>query len=57
MVWLDVGDAKKEGNFVTSEGTAVSYFHWRNGEPNNINDEDCVQVSTMFFFIFFCKIA
>jgi len=51
-VWLAAQDKQTEGTWTWVIGesadhifwrdnTALSYCHWREGEPNNVNDEDC----------------
>jgi len=56
-VWLGAQDAQVEGTWtwVTGEnvgntfwrdGTILSYCHWKDGEPNNANDEDCASLVT-----------
>lgn len=43
-VWLGVSDLQKEGHFVTlSDARQPSYNNWLKGEPNNHNNEDCVE--------------
>ncbi|KAL5010617.1 hypothetical protein ScPMuIL_012922 [Solemya velum] len=41
--WIGLNDEKTEGNFVwLDSGEQPEFFHWNVGEPNNINNEDCV---------------
>ncbi len=41
---IGVNDVALEGTFVGGSGEAISYFNWNSGEPNNIGNEDYVQV-------------
>jgi hypothetical protein len=40
--WIGVNDLASEGTFVNNDGTPFDYDNWKDGEPNNINGEDCV---------------
>ena len=40
--WIGVNDLANEGTFVNNDGTPFDYNNWRDGEPNNVNGEDCV---------------
>ncbi|XP_033107417.1 macrophage mannose receptor 1-like isoform X2 [Anneissia japonica] len=44
--WIGLSDQTKENGFTWTDGTPVDYTNWENGEPNNVNEEDCVE---MFF--------
>ena len=35
-------DIEVEGQFMYTDGTEADYFNWRDGQPNNLNNEDCV---------------
>jgi len=54
-VWLAAQDAEIEGTWtwiagkesgktIWHDGTTSSYCHWKEGEPNNANDEDCASL-------------
>ena len=40
--WLGLTDIDAEGTFVWSDGTPYDFHDWKNGQPNNLNDGDCV---------------
>ena len=42
--YIGVNDRRYEGYFTNSDGTRVSYFNWSPGEPNNVGNEDCVEI-------------
>ncbi|XP_078660072.1 uncharacterized protein LOC144904802 [Branchiostoma floridae x Branchiostoma belcheri] len=43
--WIGLNDKDDEGGFKWSDGRAVGYTNWNDGEPNNANDrEHCVEV-------------
>ncbi|XP_071940974.1 macrophage mannose receptor 1-like [Antedon mediterranea] len=44
--WIGLTDQTKENGFTWTDSTPVDYTNWENGEPNNVNEEDCVE---MFF--------
>lgn len=39
-------DRAKEGHFTTIFGEPIKYAKWMNGEPNNLENEDCVVMNT-----------
>jgi hypothetical protein len=43
--WLGAADELVEGSFGWEDGAAWSYTNWAPGEPNNINNEDCVELN------------
>jgi len=44
-VWIRGTDAASEGTWVWSpSGTPLSYTNWNPGEPNNVDNEDCLEV-------------
>ncbi len=45
--WIGLNDLNTEGNFVWSNGDAVTYTNWAAGEPNNNNNEDVVEMSSV----------
>ncbi|MCA9514038.1 MAG: C-type lectin domain-containing protein [Myxococcales bacterium] len=45
-LWIGLNDRETEGRFVWSDGTAVGFTGWSNGEPNDAGgNEDCVQLT------------
>lgn len=40
--WFGLNDIEAEDTFVWTDGTALDYTHWADGEPDNDGDEDCV---------------
>ena len=42
--WIGATDKDKEGHFEWVSGATWSYTNWNSGEPNNIGDEDCVEL-------------
>ncbi|XP_053352050.1 CD209 antigen-like protein E isoform X2 [Clarias gariepinus] len=40
--WIGAHDIDKEGDWKWVDGTAVTNGFWRQGEPNNVGEEDCV---------------
>ena len=44
-MWIDGQDSAQEGTFRwMTTGEAFSYTHWYQGEPNNVNNEDCAHM-------------
>ena len=43
-IWIGLNDIDKEGIFVAVDGQDVSYTKWLNGEPNNLENEDGVEI-------------
>ncbi|XP_077206967.1 pulmonary surfactant-associated protein D-like [Paroedura picta] len=41
---LGISDAETEGRFVDPSGVEVRYSNWAPGEPNNLENEDCVEM-------------
>ena len=39
--WIGLNDMSREGGFIWSDGSAVAYVNWDDGEPNNSGEEDC----------------
>ena len=45
LIYIDGTDAASEGNFVSSHtGANLSYTNWHINEPNNWDNEDCVNM-------------
>jgi hypothetical protein len=43
--WIGMSTQNDRGAFDWSDGTAVAFTNWNDGEPNNVNNnEDCVEV-------------
>ncbi|XP_075962148.1 ladderlectin-like [Anarhichas minor] len=41
--WIGLSDTQKEGAWMWSDGSAVSFVYWSNGQPDNYKgNEDCV---------------
>ena len=38
---IGINDWKKEGKWVAYNGSELTYTNWADGEPNNVDDEDC----------------
>ena len=50
-LWIGASDTSKEGNFTWDNGgrpVSPGYTNWGGNEPNNLNEEDCVQYSSLF---------
>ncbi|XP_072021135.1 perlucin-like protein [Amphiura filiformis] len=43
-MWIGLHDTSSEGNFQWTDGTPFDYFDWKENEPNNFADEDCVHL-------------
>ncbi|MEM7035751.1 MAG: HYR domain-containing protein [Bacteroidota bacterium] len=41
FVWIGLNDVANEGSFEWSNGDAVTYTNWKNGEPNNAGGACC----------------
>ncbi len=48
--WIGLTDVSSEGMFDFVDGTALQYTNWDLilGEPNNLDDEDCVILSFIY---------
>lgn len=42
--WIGVTDQATEGTYLTVKGAAQTFLPWDSGQPNNINNADCVEV-------------
>jgi hypothetical protein len=42
--WIGLNDLSQEGNFTWSDGSALIYTYWANGEPDGGTSENCVTV-------------
>ena len=36
--WIGLNDIEKEGDFVWTDGSNVSFTAWQSGQPNNVGD-------------------
>ncbi len=44
-MWIGATDETTEGTFLWADGSAITYSHWRAGEPNNgAGGEDCTVI-------------
>ncbi|KAI4898408.1 hypothetical protein NFI96_023066 [Prochilodus magdalenae] len=51
-MFIGANDQVTEGRYVDSEGRAVEYFKWNQGEPNNHGgNEDCVVINKEGFWL------
>ncbi|XP_043836537.1 CD209 antigen-like protein C isoform X3 [Dromiciops gliroides] len=44
--WVGLTDKKKEGTWHWVDGTTLQQSFWNEGEPNNIGDEDCCELTS-----------
>nr|XP_002733534.1 PREDICTED: IgGFc-binding protein-like [Saccoglossus kowalevskii] len=45
ILWIGITDISHEGTFTYWRGdAALTYLNWAPGEPNNLDDEDCVHL-------------
>ena len=42
--WTGLNDQSNEGSFVWTTGEPAGYSNWHSGEPNNLGNEDCMQI-------------
>ncbi len=42
--WVGGNDITTEGQWTWAGGVAWTYTNWQGGEPNNVNNEDCLQL-------------
>ncbi len=42
--WIGLSDLEQEGAFVGVDGRPARFDGWDRGEPNNTDDEDCIQL-------------
>ncbi|MDC0710701.1 CotH kinase family protein [Stigmatella sp. ncwal1] len=42
--WVGLSDEAEEGTFAWSDKTSINFTLWATSEPNNQNNEDCVQL-------------
>ncbi|XP_077993135.1 C-type mannose receptor 2-like [Glandiceps talaboti] len=43
--WIGLNDRDSENGFVWTDGSPVNFVSWADGEPNNSDDEDCVEMT------------
>ena len=41
-VWIGLHDMENEGSFQWTDASPVNYTNWSAGQPDNLNDSDCV---------------
>ena len=41
--WIGLSDQWQENKWETPDRKATAYTQWNSGEPNNVNNEDCVE--------------
>ena len=44
FAWIGVNDQETEGAFVTVIGEPATFLPWNVGEPNDVDNEDCVEL-------------
>ena len=49
-VWVAANDKEDEGSFKWSDGSALTWAPWEDGEPDNWYDEDCVYMDGNGYF-------
>ena len=42
--WIGLNDIASEDDFVWTDGTALGFTAWNEGEPNNAGEEDCANL-------------
>ena len=47
-LWIGLNDLSHENHWTWNDGTAVarSDLHWKMGQPNNYNNQDCAEMDT-----------
>ncbi|KAH0507706.1 CD209 antigen-like protein 2 [Microtus ochrogaster] len=45
LTWIGLSDHRHEGSWHWVDGTPLGLSFWKDGEPNNEGDEDCVELS------------
>jgi hypothetical protein len=43
--WVGISDRLTEGTFVAETGGAPTFLSWKNGEPDAVGDQDCVEAT------------
>lgn len=44
QAYIGLSDVAAEGTFIYPDGGTPTYYNWNVGEPNNVGDEDCVEM-------------
>ena len=42
--YIGINDRNAEGYFINPDGVRATYTNWSPGEPNNVGNEDCVEI-------------
>ena len=45
-IWLGINDIVNEGEFVDNDGVPISFTNWNTNQPDNIGDEDAVELQS-----------
>ncbi|XP_072175215.1 echinoidin-like [Diadema setosum] len=51
MVWIGLNDLKSEGSYEWSDGSEVNYTSWDATQPNNYNNQDCIEFDLAFNYM------
>ncbi|XP_002734278.1 collectin-11-like [Saccoglossus kowalevskii] len=43
--WIDANDIQEEGVYLRSDGAKQKFANWAKSEPNNKDNEDCIELS------------
>jgi len=42
--WIGLNDLAQEGHYVWTDGTSTSFYLWAPGQPNNSDNQDCIDI-------------
>ena len=45
-IWLGINDIVNEGEFVDNDGLPISFQNWNTGQPDNVGNEDAVELQS-----------